>query len=185
MTKDKNDSSNNKDMVGTKTGQPLAPSGYRKDGKPYKEGNVQEDGNYIVGRNRPPKHSRFAKGDGRKRGRRKKGVANADTEFLRELNRKVTIRENGKLRKVTKSNAVDLRLLENAVAKGQNRAIEMVDERRQRIAQNAYTNRNYHTLSDREILREYLQERAAEFNIDPNMFGDPDTSDTVNGEDDG
>ncbi len=154
-----------------------APVGYRKDGRPFKEGNAREDGSYAVGRNRTPEHSRFAKGDGRKRGRRKKGVRNADTEFIRELGRKVTIKENGKERKVSKSHAVDLRLIDNATRKGDNRAIEMVDQRRQRIAENAEASRHYQTLGNEEMLSAYLRQRAAELQIDPDLFGDAEAED--------
>ena len=147
--------------------------GRRKDGKPYKDGNTREDGSYAVGRNRAPKQTRFAVGDGRKRGRRDKGVKNADTEFERELKRKMTIRENGVERKVSKSHGVDLRLLDNALSKGDNRAIEMVDQRRRRIAEAKADNRRYHPLSDQEILAAYLRERVADLAIDPMLFGDP------------
>jgi len=147
--------------------------GRRKDGKPYKEGNVSEDGSYEIGRNRPPKTGQFAVGDGRPRGSRKRGVPNADTEFERELRRKVPVKENGKERKVTKSHAVDLRLIDNATRKGENRAIEMVDKRRQRIEEARQQNRRYHTLGDKQILQAYLQERAQELDIDPKLFGDP------------
>lgn len=149
--------------------------GRRKDGKPYKEGNTREDGSYGIGKNRPPVSGQFRKGDGRDRGKRKKGVRNADTDFERELKRKVPITENGKKRMVTKSHAVDLRLLDNATRKGDNKAIEMVDQRRRRIAaEKAETARRYHTLRDEEILRQYLRERQDELEVDPNLFGDPE-----------
>lgn len=148
--------------------------GRRKDGKPYKEGNTREDGTYAVGKNRAPVDGQFRKDDGRRRGRRAKGVRNADTEFERELNRKVTIREDGKERQVSKSQAVDLRLIANATSNGDNKAIEMVDQRRRRIAAaKEETARRYHTLSDAEILERYLRERAAELQLDPAAFGDP------------
>ncbi|WP_095012051.1 DUF5681 domain-containing protein [Tsuneonella mangrovi] len=152
--------------------------GRRKDGKPFKDGNTREDGSYAVGKNRAPPGSRFAVGDGRKRGRRKKGVKNADTEFQRELDRKMVIKENGIERTVTKSQAVDLRLIDNATRKGDNKAIEMVDQRRQRIAEAAEINRRRHTLSDQTILEAYLQERAADLAIDPALFGDPEPGDS-------
>ncbi|GEM_PF-1984603 len=147
--------------------------GRRKDGKPYKEGNVREDGSYDVGRNRPPKQHRFAVGDERKRGSRKKGVPNADTEFMQELHRKTTVSENGKKRRMTKRRSIDLRLIDNASVKGQNRAIEIVDKKCQRIEEARQHNRHYHTLGDKQILQAYLQERAQELDIDPKLFGDP------------
>jgi hypothetical protein len=155
-----------------KDGPPLG-GGRRKDGKPFKEGNTREDGSYAVGKNRTPVRTRFAIGDGRKRGKRVKGVKNADTEFARELNRKTVVTENGVERKVTKSQAIDLRLINNA-GKGDNRAIEMVDRRRQRIAEAAEHNRRYHSLSDQAILEAYLRERAGELDVDPALFGDPE-----------
>lgn len=148
--------------------------GRRKDGQPFKDGNVREDGSYLVGKNRTPVSGKFAAGDGRRRGRRSKGVRNADTEFERELNRRMIIKENGVERKVSKSQAVDLRLLDNATRKGDNKAIEMVDQRRRRIAENHENNRRYHTLADQEILEAYLRERAAELAIDSKLFGDPE-----------
>jgi hypothetical protein len=156
---------------------PPPGGGRRKDGKPYREGNTREDGSYAIGKNRTPVKSRFAVGDGRKRGSRAKGVRNADTEFARELNRKMVIKENGVERKVSKSQAVDLRLIDNATRKGDNKAIDMVDQRRRRIAEAAENNRRYHSLSDQAILEAYLRERARELDIDPALFGDPEPED--------
>src|SRR5690606_5725246 len=70
--------------------------------KPFKHGNVGPDGQYTVGKGKPPRHSQFAVGDGRKRGRRAKGQRNFDTEFEEEARRKITLRENGKERRITK-----------------------------------------------------------------------------------
>jgi hypothetical protein len=158
--------------------EPLGQGGgRRKDGKPYKEGNIRDDGSYAVGRNRTPPETRFKKGDGRSRGRRKKGVLNDDTVFERELRRKKLVREGDVARLLTKSHAVDVRLIDNATG-GDNKAIEMVDQRRRRIAaEKEETARRYHSLSDIEILQQYLRERADDLKIDPGLFGDPDPSD--------
>ena len=153
---------------------PPATGGRRKDGKPYKDGNTRDDGSYAVGKNRAPVATRFTEGDGRKRGKREKGVKNADTEFARELKRTMTIKENGVDRNVSKSLGVDMRLLDNALRKGNNKAIEMVDQRRRRIAEASEHNRRYHTLSDQEILETYLRQRAEELSLDPSLLGDPD-----------
>lgn len=147
--------------------------GRRKDGRPYREDNIREDGSYEVGKGRPPASGQFTVGDGRKRGRRAKGVQNADTEFARELNRRMVVKENGVERKVTKSHAVDLRLIDNATRKGDNRAIEMVDQRRRRIAEAAELNRHRHIQSDQAILEAYLRQRADELALDPELLGDP------------
>ena len=153
--------------------------GRRKKGKPYKSGNTREDGSYRVGKNRTPPETRFQVGDGRRRGRRAKGVENADTFFERELARPITVRENGKDRTVTKGQSIDLRLIHNA-GTGDNKAIDMVDQRRRRIAiEKEETARRYHPLSDVEILERYLRQRADELNIDPTSFGDPAPNDEV------
>ena len=154
------------------------PRGYRKDGKPYKDGNTLEDGSYGVGRNRPPPEGQFRKDDGRSRGRRRKGVRNHDTEFNEELNRKIRIREDGRERLVSKGLAVDLRLIDNAAIKGQNRAIELVDERRRRITEKAEANALYQNQGDREIMRAYLEERQEQLGIDPDLYGDPELGET-------
>ncbi len=167
--------------------KPPTRQGRRKDGKPFKEDNVREDGSYKVGRNRPPKKDQFAVGDGRKRGNREKGVPNADTEFMQELQRKTTVSENGKKRRMSKRRSIDVRLIDNASVKGQNRAIEHVDKRCQRIEATQQQNRRYHTLGDKQILQTYLQERAQELEIDPDLFGDPTPAEDIagNGAEDG
>lgn len=85
------------------------------EGSPYKPGNVDEDGDYIVGKNRPPENARFRANDGRTRGRRRKGKKNRKTEFLEQLNERVTMVENGRKRRVTKRRAVDAQLIDGAM----------------------------------------------------------------------
>ena len=146
--------------------------GRRKDGKPYRSGNTGPDGRYLVGRNKPPSAGKFRKGDGRPRGRRKKGTENHDTFFEKELSRKITVREDGNERRVTKGQGVDLRLISSA-SRGDIRAIAMVDERRRRIEiEKEETARRYHTLSDAEILHRYLEELSQERAVSPDLFSD-------------
>lgn len=100
----------------------------------FKEGNVGPDGEYIVGKGKPPKYGRFAVGDGRRRGRRPKGQRNFDSEFEEEAQRRITIRENGKERRVSKMRSAIIRAFDNAGAKGQNQAIATVFQQGMRIA---------------------------------------------------
>lgn len=151
--------------------------GRRSDGRQFKDGNIREDGSYAVGKNRPPESGKFRAGDGRKRGKRTKGVRNADTEFMSELSRRMTVREGGKERKVSKSQAVDLRLIDNPTRKGDYKAIELVDARRRRITADHETNRHFHTMTDTRILEAYLRDRADELAIDPTLFGDTPEAD--------
>ena len=101
--------------------------------KPYAPGNTREDGSYRVGKNRPPEHGRFHEGDGRPRGRRPKGQRNFDTEFEEESRRRITVRENGKERRVTKLRGTIIRAYDGALAKGDPRAQTLVFSHAARI----------------------------------------------------
>lgn len=90
----------------------------------YSPGNTAPDGGYVVGKGKPPESGKFRKGDGRQRGRRKKGTRNLATDFLEEMASPVTLSVNGKPRKITRQRAIVMRLMDNA-SRGQNNAIEM------------------------------------------------------------
>ncbi|WP_375462181.1 DUF5681 domain-containing protein [uncultured Enterovirga sp.] len=85
-----------------------------------------DDGNDPkVGYKRPPVHSRFKSGQsGNPKGRSPKSK-NADTLLLAELDRKITITENGMSRTLTKREAFIARLV-NGALKGRNREIAIV-----------------------------------------------------------
>jgi len=100
---------------------------------PYAPGNIREDGSYKVGKYRPPEHGQFCAGDGRPRGRRPKGQRNFDTEFEEESRRRMTLRENGKERRVTKLRGTIIRTFDNALAKGDARAQNLVFSHAARI----------------------------------------------------
>lgn len=91
------------------------------------------------------------------------------------------MREGGKTRKVTKGHAIDLKLISNAAMVGDNRAIELVDRRRQRIAEKLETAARYHTQNDREILMTFLRERSDELGLDPGLLGDPPAEEPSDG----
>jgi len=93
--------------------------------KAFKADNTNANGEYKVGKNRPPEHGKFRAGDGRKRGRRKKGTKNLATDFSEELSSKVTMKVDGKPRRVTKQRAIMMRLMDNA-SRGQNTAINTI-----------------------------------------------------------
>ena len=70
---------------------------------------------YPVGYKKPPMHSRFQPGQsGNPRGRPKK--ASVGTELVAELNRTVTVRENGAEHKMSKAKALAKSLVARALA---------------------------------------------------------------------
>jgi hypothetical protein len=140
---------------------PNKKSGVRKDGKSFKEGNTRPDGSYQIGRARPPIEGQFAKGDGRKRGRRSKGTKNFETEFLAEANELVPMNEQGKVRRYTKRRAALKRLFLNGIVKGQTAAISLIMEHSRRIEEKAGSVDRSVRMSDFEILEAFLQQRAA------------------------
>ncbi|MEG3181272.1 DUF5681 domain-containing protein [Sphingomonas sp. LT1P40] len=82
--------------------------------KKYAPGNTGADGDYIVGKGKPPQHGKFKKGDERKRGRRRKGTQNLATDFREEMRDSVTVSVGGKTRRVSKQRSLVMRLLDNA-----------------------------------------------------------------------
>lgn len=94
--------------------------------------NTTPDGDYIVGKGRPPESGKFRKGDGRKRGRRPKGTRNLATDFREELEGLVPVTVRGVTKMVTAQQAVLMRLIDNAM-KGQHTAIAAVLDHEQRL----------------------------------------------------
>ena len=130
-----------------------------KRGRQYAPDNTREDGSYRVGRGRPPEQSRFRQNDGRKRGRRPKGQRNFDTEFEDEARRLITVRENGKKRRVTKMRGAIIRAFDSATAKSDPRSASLVFSHAARIGdrQNPYAARL--SPDDDEELNAWLRER--------------------------
>ena len=134
--------------------------------------NTAENGDFIVGKARPPESGKFRKGDGRKRGRRPKGTNNLATDLRKELESRVTVTVGGVPKKVSRQQAIVMRLADNAT-KGQPSATaltleyqqRLVDpalarEERQRLAQ---TKQDFSRLSVEELLiLEYLMSKSYE-----------------------
>jgi Family of unknown function (DUF5681) len=71
--------------------------------------------NYVVGYKKPPRHTRFQKGQsGNPRGKAK-GRKNYRTEFLEELSETVTVSENGRRRKLPKQTLIIKRAVADAI----------------------------------------------------------------------
>lgn len=80
---------------------------------------------HEVGYGRPPRHSQFKKGkSGNPKGRRKRAKSLIDL-FLKALDEKVTINENGSRRKISKRDALAKQLVNKAVS-GDNISTKLV-----------------------------------------------------------
>lgn len=143
-------------MSGSQDG---AGKGSRK--KPYAPGNTREDGSYKVGKNRTPEHTRYAPGDGRRRGRRAKGVRNFDTEFEEESRRRITLREGNNVRKVSKRQATIIKTFDNALTKGDTRAASLIFSQSIRIGDQRSARGSELAPQDDEELNAWLHERLA------------------------
>jgi hypothetical protein len=90
-----------------------------------------DDRDYEVGYGRPPKHSRFKKGQSGNPMGRKKGGLNLLTILHRELQRTIEIREGDDRKRVTKLEAIVKGLVLRAL-KGDPRALSVLFDRAQR-----------------------------------------------------
>ena len=142
----------------------------------FARGNTDANGDYIVGKNRPPRDKRFAVGDGRARGRRPKGQRNFDTELLQELRRMVTVRENGTERRVSKLRSTIIRFVDNASSRGQNPAIALLVSNLIRIAEkdanqpSSKLGREDQALIDAWLLRRMMDLAASAEEGDPEQL---------------
>ncbi len=145
--------------------EPLTPKG------PYKDGNTDDDGNYIVGKNRTPDHGKFRKGDGRKRGRRAKGTRNLDTDVMAEATAQITVNEGGKEIRISKQQAMIKRLIDlgfNGNVAALKEAISLIQACNGRAAERE--DRGL-PVDDLKIIEEYFQRKLA---IDDRIVTDPD-----------
>jgi hypothetical protein len=100
----------------------------------YAPDNVNELGEYIVGKNRPPENGKFRAGDGRPRGQRKTGTRNLATDLREVLETKMAVSVGAKKAKVSRQLAMLMRLSDNA-CRGSNPAIALTMEYQQRIVE--------------------------------------------------
>jgi len=83
---------------------------------------AKEPGTYLVGYGKPPRHSRFKKGQSGNPQGRPIGSLNLASVLLKTLREKVVIHENGKRRVITKLEA-SLKQLVNKATAGDLRAL--------------------------------------------------------------
>jgi hypothetical protein len=84
-----------------------------------------DSGDYEVGRGKPPRHTRFKKGQSGNPKGRPRGSGNVYTLAHRELKKKVVIVVDGERKKITKLQAVMIQLV-NGAATGKLRNIQLL-----------------------------------------------------------
>ena len=142
--------------------------------------NTSENGDFIVGKARPPESGKFRKGDGRTRGRRPKDTNNLLTDLRKELDSKVAVTVGGVPKKVSRQRAIVMRLADNAT-KGQNSAIALTLEYQQRLVDPALareeqqrlaqTKQDFSRLSLEELrILRYLMSKTYEGKSAPNSL---------------
>jgi hypothetical protein len=89
---------------------------------------ADDDKGYTVGYGKPPRHTRFPKGQSGNPKGRPKGSLNVATILPRMLRETVTYKEGGKKRRKTKYDVMWLQQVNKAVA-GNNQSFKLVNER--------------------------------------------------------
>ena len=84
-----------------------------------------DDRDYEIGYGKPPKHTRFKKGQSGNQKGRPKGAKSFSTDLREELNEKVPVRENGKVKVLSKQRAILKAQVSKAMA-GDTRAAQSV-----------------------------------------------------------
>ena len=67
---------------------------------------MSDHDHYEVGYGKPPTNTRFRKGQSGNRTGRPKGVKNFKTELSEELEEKITVKEGGRTKRITKKRAI-------------------------------------------------------------------------------
>ena len=101
-------------------------------------------------------------------------MRNADSDFEEEFNRRVTVAEGGKKRRVSKGRASVIRLLDNGYNKGQTTAIIEIDRRHQRLLEKKAASQQRTSEADAALLNAYIQELLAQPGAGPHLLSDPE-----------
>lgn len=129
---------------------PGLDAGAQVDSRPGTDG-------YEVGYGRPPKHTQFRKGrSGNPKGRPKRSKS-LGQELLDELNRKITITENGEARRVTKLQALVKSLIANAI-KNDGRSIKVLMEALSLLEPRSGEDENALSETETELLDRFVRE---------------------------
>lgn len=93
----------------------------------------KRSGSYLIGRGRPPEHTRFKPGQSGNPKGRPRGRKNTDETLYEELNRKIEITVGGKKQFISKRDAIIIAQIHKAL-KGDAKATQFVLDREGEIA---------------------------------------------------
>ncbi len=115
-----------------------------------------------VGYKRPPRHSRWQKGQSGNPGGRRKGSFNLATDVAAELREVIAIKENGALKRLTKQRGFVKAIVARAIA-GDSRAAAVLLSLLARLpeAEPAPRRDRLEAPEDRAILEAFLRRRGA------------------------
>lgn len=156
----------------TPPGPGATKAGRRQDGRPFADSNTREDGDYRVGKNRPPEHAQFRSGDGRRRGRRPKGQRNFDKDWEDELARTVQLTRDGRALRVSAHRAQVMTAMSLA-AKGRERSQELVFRKASELADRR---RTVQSQGDDALIAEWFAHQTGHTAMpeEPRIVGDDD-----------
>jgi hypothetical protein len=114
---------------------------------------------YEVGFGKPPKHTRFRKGQSGNPKGRPKGSKNLATDLGEEMRERIRIRENGKVVKITKQRAIIKSIIAKAVT-GVPRAVDLVTRLCERLLEDDAGDVHSTPLQaeDQEIISAFLRQ---------------------------
>lgn len=121
---------------------------------------------YTVGYGKPPRHSRFKPGQSGNPKGRPKGARGFDAELAEELKQTVTIKENGVVRKISKSRAM-VKSLINKAAMGDHKSCQLVLSRSDLVRAQAGSEQGDLAEVDKLILQDYLRRQNERKDDDP------------------
>ena len=121
----------------------------------------EADEDYAVGKGKPPRETRFKKGQSGNPNGRPKGAKNFTTELAEILTAPVSITENGRSRKVTSRMATLMRLRKKAL-EGDGRAMDRFIELsiRHAIEQEAASSERKLSATEDDILQRYIADQT-------------------------
>ncbi|RXG85154.1 DUF5681 domain-containing protein [Bradyrhizobium zhanjiangense] len=129
---------------------------------PHRGGTAGENHGDRVGYGRPPREHQFKPGQSGNKNGRPKGSKNEATIINELLNRKIDIRQNGRLRKITVLEGILTRFADDAL-KGKDKSAAFLLNRKQLIESSEQPATPLLDIDDRKVLEFYAAQLCAQF----------------------